>query len=202
MNLMFDARALRAAPLALPQPVVPAATIVVRDETAQDVPARERLLDTALGSQRFTKSSERIREGRLAARGLSLVAMDGDVVIGSVRLWHVDAGGVPALLLGPLAVDAAYRSHGIGGRLMEEATARAKAAGHKAILLVGDAPYYARFGFGAVLTAELDMPGPTDRARFLALELTAGALARAKGLVRPTGALAMRRRRQQARRAA
>ncbi|RFB78102.1 N-acetyltransferase [Methylovirgula sp. 4M-Z18] len=193
---MFDVRALRAAPHLLPPQTNAriADPIRVRDETARDVAARERLLDAAMGPQRFEKSSERLREGRLAAQGLSVVATHGDTLVGTVRLWHVDAGGVPALLLGPLAVDSAHRAHGIGGRLMDAAIARAKADGHKAILLVGDAPYYQRFGFDAALTGKLDMPGPTDRARFLALELEQGVLAGAKGKVRPTGALHMRRR--------
>jgi predicted N-acetyltransferase YhbS len=82
-------------------------------------------------------------------------------------------------------VDAAWRNHGIGGRLMREAIRRARDSGEGAILLVGDAPYYGRFGFIADLTRGLRLPGPVDGARFLARELVPGALAGAKGLVIP-----------------
>jgi predicted N-acetyltransferase YhbS len=92
-------------------------------------------------------------------------------------------------MLGPLAVDARLRDHGIGARLMREAIARTQALGHQAILLVGDAPYYARFGFERRHTLGLRLPGPVEDARFLGLELRSGALARARGLVSPTGAL-------------
>ena len=205
------------------------------------------LLDRAFGPARTAKTCERLRAGRLPARGLSLVArtagfgggavvggqlmgeqltggqlMGGQLMgprldatgrdpdgatVGTVRLWHVDAGGVAALMLGPLAVAASARRLGVGARLMEEAIARARALGHDAIVLVGDAPYYARFGFERRHTLGLHMPGPVEAARFLGLELTDGALAAASGLVRPTGAadLAARRfghRRSRSRRAA
>ncbi|MBV8663737.1 MAG: N-acetyltransferase, partial [Hyphomicrobiales bacterium] len=128
------------------------------------------------------------REGRLPAEGLALVAEDGAALVGTVRLWPVCAGGVDALLLGPLAVARSHRGLGTGANLMREAIARAAASGHRAILLVGDAPYYARFGFSAALTARLALPGPVERARFLALELTRAALRGAEGLVVATGA--------------
>lgn len=166
--------------------------LVVREENAADVPARERLLDAAFGPERFAKTSEILRAGRLPARGLALSAIHNGVLVGTVRLWNVDAGGADALLLGPLAVARSHRSLGVGGVLMREAVARAAASGHSAIVLVGDAPYYARFGFSAELAAGLDMPGPVDRVRFLALELAPGALANAKGLIAATGAKAPR----------
>jgi predicted N-acetyltransferase YhbS len=116
-------------------------------------------------------------------------------------MWHVDAGGVPALLLGPLAVNASQRSLGIGGLLMDEALARAEQLGHRAVILVGDAPYYARWGFSRAHTQNLAMPGPVEESRFLGLELQDGALQKAQGLVKPTGALDLRahRPRRQAR---
>jgi predicted N-acetyltransferase YhbS len=162
--------------------------IVIRDETLFDIPARERLLDACFGDARFTKTCERLREGRLPAEGLSLVAeMDGRVV-GTVRLWHVTLGpGRAGLMLGPIAVDPALQGVGLGGRLMREALARARALGHRAVILVGDAPYYARFGFSAEATEGLWLPGPYERGRFQGLELVAGALDGARGLVQATG---------------
>ncbi len=87
-------------------------------------------------------------------------------------MWHVSAGGVPALVLGPLAVDSASRKLGIGAALMDHALAAAKARGHRAVILLGDAPYYARFGFSAQKTGELSLPGPFERDRLLASSST------------------------------
>jgi predicted N-acetyltransferase YhbS len=169
------------------------AAIRIDDERASDVAAREGLLDAAFGAARFSKSSEALRAGRLPAAGLSLVARDGAQVIGTVRLWHVHIGDRPALMLGPLAVSALHRSLGVGAMLMREALWRAAARGHKAIVLVGDAPYYARFGFEAALTRDLDWPGEVDRARLLGFEIEPGALAGAKGRVEASGAKLLRR---------
>ena len=173
--------------------------ICVAQENAADASARETLLDEAFGPGREAKTSARLREGRLPAKGLSLVVRDRGQLVGTLRCWHVRAGGRPALLLGPLAVAASHRSLGIGSQLMREALWRAAMLGHKAVLLVGDAPYYARFGFEASLTIGLDLPGPVDRARFLAFEIEEGALTGAQGMVVPTGERsALRRRSPQA----
>lgn len=165
--------------------------IRIRDEIAADIPAREALLDRCLGERRTAKSSERLREGRLPAEGLALTAERDGAVVGTVRLWHVAANGVPALLLGPLAVEPALQGEGLGKALMREALWRAACRGHGAVILVGDASYYARFGFEPGLTRELAMPGPVERARFLAIELHAGALSGARGLLVATGEPAM-----------
>lgn len=169
--------------------LVPAPYVFIGDETPTDITAREFLLDKAFGAARYEKTVERLREGRLPARGLALAAKDGPDLVGTLRLWHIRAGEVPALLLGPLAVDTAHRSRGIGRRLMAEALFRAHAAGHEAILLVGDAPYYEPFEFSRRHTLGLTLPGPVDEARFLGLELVDGALRGAKGPVTATGAL-------------
>ncbi|KQT46641.1 GCN5 family acetyltransferase [Methylobacterium sp. Leaf456] len=165
--------------------------IQIRDEIAADVAARERLLDACFGPIRFLKTSQRLREGCLPARGLALAAVSGEKLVGTVRLWEVATGcGRPALLLGPLAVDPSLQGEGFGGRLMRAALARAADLGHAAVLLVGDAPYYARFGFAEARAAGLAMPGPFERARFLGLELVDGALKGATGTLQATGRLA------------
>jgi predicted N-acetyltransferase YhbS len=163
--------------------------ISIRNEKAADVTARERLLDVAYGPSRFRKPSEKIRRGRQAAEGLSLVATDGGRIVGTVRLWQVAAGGVPALLLGPLAVHPHYRGKGLGAQLMQRAIRNARLRGHKAVLLVGDAEYYGRFGFSADSTAALAMPGDCPAHRLLALEFEQGALAGAAGLIVAAGKL-------------
>lgn len=170
-----------------------ASPVVIATEQASQADARERLLDAAFGPARFEKTSERLRENRLPAEGLALVAMLDARLVGTVRLWNVSLGpDRPALLLGPLAVDGTIRSAGIGGMLMREALGRARDEGHGAVILVGDEPYYSRFGFSSRNMDRLWLPGPVDRARFLGHELVPGALDGAAGLVSPTGAQAPR----------
>jgi predicted N-acetyltransferase YhbS len=156
--------------------------ISIRTERPADVAAREALLDVAYGPVRFAKPSQRLRQRRDPA--LSLVALEQGRVIGTVRLWPVVAGGRAALLLGPLAVHPDCRCRGIGATLMRRALRAAAEGGHGAVLLVGDAPYYGRFGFTDAKTGTLAMPGPYEPARLLALELAPGALDGAHGLVR------------------
>jgi predicted N-acetyltransferase YhbS len=159
--------------------------ITIRDERPVDIAAREALLDRCFGDERFEKTSERLREGRLPARGLALVIEANQKIVGTVRLWPVTFNAnQPALLLGPLAVDPRLQSLGFGSKLMRVALNRAAMLGHRAVLLVGDAPYYRRFGFSAQPTRQLRLPGPVERERFLGLELQPGALAGARGLVR------------------
>lgn len=160
----------------------------IRDERPTDVAAREALLDASFGPARFAKTCERLREGRHAAEGLSFVATDGADLVGTVRLWHVEIGDRASLMLGPLAVSQTKRSAGIGGALMEHALRRAKKLGHASVILVGDAPYYARWGFDAALTDGFVLPGPVERERFLGLELVPGALKGAGGRIVGAGA--------------
>ena len=103
-------------------------------------------------------------------------------------------------MLGPIAIDPSVQSLGLGGKLMREALQRARSLGHRAVLLVGDAPYYERFGFSTEKTGSLWLPGPYERNRFLARELEAGALDNARGLVSATGALRAEARSRRARR--
>ncbi|MGW9229473.1 GNAT family N-acetyltransferase [Pseudorhizobium sp. NPDC055634] len=174
--------------------LAPTSTYSIDTETPADVVARENLLDRVMGAERRLKSSEKIRRGRLPAEGLALVARDEDGhVIGTVRLWSIEAGisqqGAPveALLLGPLAVDCAHEGRGIGGALMRAAIAEAARRDHGAVLLVGDAAYYERFGMSAGKTRHLVMPGPFERSRLLALELKDGWLDGAAGMIVANG---------------
>ena len=156
-------------------------------EHPSDFTAREALLDRVMGRARVLKPSERLRRGRLPARGLALVARAGAKLVGTVRLWNVTAGDTPALLLGPLAVDQAAQTEGIGSDLMRFAIARAASLGHEGIILVGDPEYYERFGFSADITGGLLMPAHVERRRFLGLEFAHGALTAAAGLIVATG---------------
>src|ERR1700722_18311555 len=181
--------ALRKTPVAL---ISDAAPFVIRAERASDVVAREALLDACFGVNRHMRTCQRLRDGRAPAEGLALsvVRQNGlnERLVGTVRLWHVSAGGVPALVLGPLAVDSSCRDLGVGAALMNHALAAATARGHRAVILLGDAPYYARYGFTGLKTGELSLPGPFERDRLLGLELREGALDGAWGMIVPSGA--------------
>jgi predicted N-acetyltransferase YhbS len=162
--------------------------VTIRQERRGDAEAREALLDVSYGPVRFTKTSERLREGRLPE--FALVAVAASRLVGTVRLWPVLAGrGRPALLLGPLAVDPGCRKRGIGSTLVQHALREAARCRHGAVLLVGDEPYYGRFGFSSEKTGALWLPGPYERHRLLACELRPGALDGAQGLISPCGQL-------------
>jgi predicted N-acetyltransferase YhbS len=166
------------------------ADIVITAEQPADEAAREALLDSAMGPARKRKSSEKLRRGRRPSEGLALVARSAEgVLVGTVRLWDVKAGegGPAALLLGPLAVDPSMKSFGIGRALMCRAIEEARRLGHGAIILVGDAPYYGKFGFSADKTGNLAMPGPYEPDRLLALELTVNWLEGVGGVLHAAG---------------
>lgn len=171
-----------------------AAPFAIRAERAADVATREALLDACFGEDRLGRTCQRLRDGRAPATGLALSAVRGGKLVGTVRLWHVSAGGRPALVLGPLAIDPACRELGIGAALMHQALAAARARGHAVVILLGDAPYYARFGFSAEKTGALSLPGPFERDRLLAIEFSEGALDGAEGMIVPTGAALSKRR--------
>src|SRR6188474_463299 len=133
--------ALRKTRIALTPKVAPFA---IRAERASDVVAREALLDACFGENRHMRTCQRLRDGRAPAEGLAFSVVRQGRLVGTVRLWHVSAGGKPALVLGPLAVDPSCRGLGVGAALMSHALATAKARGHGGVILLGDAPYYAR----------------------------------------------------------
>ncbi|RAK60120.1 N-acetyltransferase [Phenylobacterium hankyongense] len=163
------------------QPLPPSPALTLDLEQPQDAAAIEALLDRAFGPGRFTKVSERVRELAEFAPELSFCAWEDGRLVGVVRQWRVAVGETPVVFLGPLAVEQAQRSGGVGGLLVERACDAAAAAGETAVLLVGDAPYFGRFGFGPARQARL--PGPVDPRRVLARRFgEAGELA---GPVRP-----------------
>jgi hypothetical protein len=164
-----------------------AAPFAIRAEKVSDVVAREALLDACFGANRHARTCQRLRDGRAPADGLALSAVARGKLIGTVRLWHVSAGGTRALVLGPLAVDSAFRKLGVGGALITRALAAARPRGHRAVLLLGDAAYYSRFGFSADKTVELMLPGAYEQERLLGIELVEGALDGAWGMIAPTG---------------
>ncbi|MFY8093461.1 MAG: GNAT family N-acetyltransferase [Niveispirillum sp.] len=151
--------------------------------------AIEKLLDSSFGPKRHTKTVYRLRKNVAPVADLCFVATDHDqagneVLLGTIRYWPVMLGNaVQALMLGPIAIDPAHRSAGLGGKLIRHSLEAAKALGHRIVILVGDAPYYVRFGFQRDLVSGLSLPGPVDPSRFQGLELVEGALTGVTGMV-------------------
>jgi len=157
---------------------------LILPETPEDHDCIEILLDMAFGIGRRTKTAYRLREGSHPIDELRFTARRDGRIVGSIQYWPLTVGGeTPALLLGPLAVDPAQQGKGCGLALMKHSLAQARALGHKLVILVGDAPYYARVGFSRIPDGQMLMPGYVDPDRFLALEFEPGALGKARGLV-------------------
>jgi predicted N-acetyltransferase YhbS len=134
----------------------------------------------AFGPGRFARAAFRLREGVRPDPKLSFVALmreDGAApgrragLVGSVIVTPFLIGGRPALLLGPLVVDPKFKNRGIGRELVNRAIAKARSLGHELMVLVGDEPYYGRFGFRQAPAGRIVMPGPVDPARLLIHEL-------------------------------
>jgi predicted N-acetyltransferase YhbS len=149
-----------------------------------DVPAVSLLHAKVFGPGRFTRTAYRVREGAAPVSPFCRVALLGDRLIAAVRFTPITIGSANgALLLGPLVVDPDFTGQGFGRRLISEAIAAAKAAGVKLVVLVGDEPYYGRFGFAPIPPGQIVLPGPVDPRRLLAAELQPGALPAYKGLI-------------------
>lgn len=152
-------------------------TFVLSEETPFDAAAAARVVERAFGPGRYAKTAERLREGSEPVAGYVL-RVAGEVM-GSVHLWPIEVGGLRAGFLGPIAVDAPWRGTGAGAVLCEAVIARARDLGLSGVLLVGDRPYFGRFGFEPAPDAVL--PGPVDPRRVLWLSLDSS---EAQGAVR------------------
>ena len=152
-------------------------------ERPDDAPLLEALVLRAFGPGRFAKAAERLREGREPVLDLSFVAWDSGRLVGCARQWAVRVGATPAIFFGPIAVDPAWRSNGLGAALTERACDAAAAAGWRLIVLVGDMPFFGPLGFAPA--PKVTMPGPVDQRRVLARALQPGATDGLDGLVSP-----------------
>jgi len=163
--------------------------MIITVEEPKHAAAIEALLDASFGPDRFAKTAYRLRDGVDSIPALNLVAIEHDehgreVVVGTIRYWPILVGGAtPSILLGPIAVAAHLQGSGLGSKMIRMSLNKAVALGHKSVILVGDAPYYERFGFTRALTLGMEMPGPVDMSRLLGLELVEGSLAGAAGMI-------------------
>jgi predicted N-acetyltransferase YhbS len=160
-------------------------SFAIRLEKDGDADILSGLSAQAFGPGRFTRSAYRVREGVAPVKALCLCGQLDGRLVGGIRFTAIRIGGQDgALLLGPLVVDPAEKGKGYGRALVEEGLARARAEGFALVILVGDMPYYARFGFKPVPQGRITLPGPVDPQRLLALELIPGTLANAVGSVK------------------
>jgi predicted N-acetyltransferase YhbS len=140
-------------------------------ETADDLWEIEALYDTCFAPGRTALSSYRLREDVPPVAGLSLVARDDlKILAGAIRFWPVEVGGHPTLLLGPVAVHPTRQGEGLGALLIQASLERAGPQGWDRVMLVGDAPYYGRYGFTRL--EGVIMPPPTNPERVLGRALS------------------------------
>ncbi|MEQ9261052.1 MAG: N-acetyltransferase [Roseovarius sp.] len=145
----------------------------LKQETGEDWWEVEALYDLCFAPGREALSSYRLRDGVAPVAALCLVARDeGGVIGGAIRYWPVCVGAERALLLGPVAVHPTRQGEGLGGYLILESLAQAREMGWPRAMLVGDAPYYGRFGFEKLEGVE--MPPPTNPERVLGVALAPG----------------------------
>lgn len=155
--------------------------LTILHEQPADAPAIERLQERAFGPGRYARSAYRLREGVRFDPTLSFTAQVGTLLVGSNRMTPIVIGATPAMLLGPLVVDPAFRDRGIGRALIAASMDAAATIGHALVMLVGDEPYYSRMGFSRIPEGRVTMPGPVDPDRMLWRELLAGATENVSG---------------------
>jgi predicted N-acetyltransferase YhbS len=148
--------------------------ITVRPEQPADAAAIEQLHDVAIGPIRFTRAAHFLRGQTPARPDLCFVIATHDKILGSVRQTQIKIGAQLAVLLGPLVVQPPLKGQGLGQELMKTAVQAARDHGDDAIILVGDEPYYRRFGFVRVPPGQIIMPAPVDENRILVLDLLGG----------------------------
>lgn len=154
--------------VAAPTAVEIVTPIRIEREGSGDAAAIDALVLAAFGPGRFAKTAERLREAAALAAGFS--AFEGERLIGSVRLWSITVGAARSVFLGPIAVDASSRRGGLGAELVQHCIDEARAMKLDGVLLIGDPPYFSRFGFVAAPDAVFG--GPVDRRRIMWLPIT------------------------------
>ena len=163
---------------------MPEIAIDLNTEAPDDGAVIDKLHERAFGPGRFARTAYRLREGVPPIFEMSYVARVSSMLVGSNRMTPIRIGPKAALLLGPLTVEPAFRSRGIGLALMQASLNASTKAGHKLIILVGDEPYYGRVGFKRITPGRVVLPGPVDPLRLLVKELAEGAFGGVAGAAR------------------
>lgn len=155
----------------------------ILQETPDDLWEVEALYDLSFAPGRFALSSYQLRDGVEKVGALCMIARDDfDVIVGAIRYWPIMAGSHPALLLGPIAIHPIRQGEGIGAALMAASLDKARAIGWKRVILVGDPPYYSKFGFEPIAD-RVAFPEPVNPARVLGLALLDGGMDGVEGRV-------------------
>ena len=146
--------------------------MIIAPAAAADRPVIEQLLDAGFGPARCQRTAYRLREAAEPIAGLSFIARDGTALVGSLQCWNIVLAGPsvprsPLVLLGPVVVAGSHSGRGLASALMHHVLAAADTSGAPPILLIGDVPFYGRFGFSAARTGGWRLPGPVDPARLL-----------------------------------
>jgi len=158
----------------------------ITPEIPDDLDEVEYLYDLAFAPGRTALSSYRLRDRVDRIAELSLVARDKyDILAGAIRFWPVKIGqaGHSALLLGPVAIHPTRQGEGLGGLLISESLELAAKIGWSRVILIGDEPYYSRYGFRREQAKRLEFPPPTNPDRLLAKALRDGAFEGVSGLI-------------------
>ena len=166
-----------------PAPADTAPQLLFRAERPEDSARIDAIIDHAFGPGRLVKAAERLRETNQPLLDISLVAWAGEEAVGCVRMWPIHVGATPAVLLGPFAVEDAWRSRGLGSELIVKACEAAERAGHAVVLLVGDEPFFGKLDFQAAPAKRVVLPGPVNGRRVLWRALKPGALDGVEGPV-------------------
>lgn len=165
-----------------------AATLIPLDQL--DPTRIEGLLDRAFEPERHTRTAYKVRQGTEWLPGLSFAALDGNErLIGTLQTWPValtdpDGRAHPLLMVGPVAVLPERQGEGFGTALMLAMISALEPAAPLPQVMIGDEPYYSRFGFVAGPTAGWSLPGPWDPRRLLVRTDNAAALP-AEGMLGP-----------------
>jgi predicted N-acetyltransferase YhbS len=172
----------QSSPLAKASFDAPTAPVRLAVERPEDGPAVDALVERAFGPGRYAKAAERLREGNRMIGSLSFCAFGAENLVGAARQWPVMVGAARGVFFGPIAVEAAWRKHGVGGQLIARACAAAGDQGEAFILLVGDLALFGGHGFEPVPAGRVTMPGPVNPRRILWRALTAGGVDGVSGL--------------------
>ena len=142
----------------------------------------------AFGSEEEVDLIIDIRNSEYFVPELSLVAVEGDMVVGHVMFSKINletgAGQIPVLSLAPIAVAPEFQKQGIGIRLVEAGLEEAARLGYTIVVVIGHPEYYPRFGFTPARACGLDIRFEVPDEAFMALGLVDGALDNVEGIVK------------------
>jgi len=160
--------------------------LVIRPEKPEDIESIRNI-----NRQAFRQENEAKLVDKLRNRGvlpISLVAMRDSEVVGHIAFSPVvvesGTSGFTAIALTPMAVLPAHQRKGIGSRLVRAGLEECRRLGHDIVFLVGHPDYYPRFGFVPAKPKGVDCEFKVPEEAWMILELTEGALAGRRGVVK------------------